>query len=297
MWKWKHRQISCASARSRDLSHQCSRYVSSRCDCTDDTAPYPGMSTGSRCEDTVDPCTSAPCFNGGTCLPDPGDGDFRCQCPPGYVGPACQHADPCWPNPCQNGGLCASFDNTYKCVCLPDYEGVHCEANKDDCASNPCQNGGSCVDAIRSYSCQCVSGFSGWFLWLYPWIFHSVFWRISRCFSSISWFYLSASSFHWDMEVFMYISEHIFFFSRNELRRHFGSMPWKSVPKRGNVHRWRHTVFLRMRRRFFRTWLHLGHNIWSVPQQTLFQQRNLCRRGHGHVILLPLPCWLQWNPL
>ena len=31
----------------------------------------------------------------------------------------------------------------------------------DECASKPCENGGSCKDGINSYKCTCLPGFDG----------------------------------------------------------------------------------------------------------------------------------------
>ncbi len=31
----------------------------------------------------------------------------------------------------------------------------------DECASKPCVNGGSCQDGINSYKCTCLPGFDG----------------------------------------------------------------------------------------------------------------------------------------
>ena len=31
----------------------------------------------------------------------------------------------------------------------------------DECASKPCENGGSCQDGVNSYKCTCLPGFDG----------------------------------------------------------------------------------------------------------------------------------------
>jgi hypothetical protein len=78
---------------------------------------------GSRCDDDVDDCQSAPCRNGGTCT-DTGLNAYTCACPLGTTGP-----------------ICAGDTN--------------------DCNSNPCVNGGTCTDCgITCFSCACVSGFA-----------------------------------------------------------------------------------------------------------------------------------------
>ncbi|EDO40809.1 predicted protein [Nematostella vectensis] len=38
------------------------------------------------------PCAGGACLHGGTCYPSYEDGDFRCACPPVYVGKACEKA-------------------------------------------------------------------------------------------------------------------------------------------------------------------------------------------------------------
>ena len=37
----------------------------------------------------LDPCSSDPCVNNGTCV-DNGDNTFKCMCPPGVTGDRCQ---------------------------------------------------------------------------------------------------------------------------------------------------------------------------------------------------------------
>ena len=40
----------------------------------------------------VDPCSSQPCLNNGTCVlnNNRGDTDFTCNCQPQYFGPTCE---------------------------------------------------------------------------------------------------------------------------------------------------------------------------------------------------------------
>ena len=64
---------------------------------------------------------------------------------------------------CKNGGICvdnmAEFD--YKCMCKPGYTGQNCEIEINECESMPCMNHGKCLDLINSYACVCKLGFSG----------------------------------------------------------------------------------------------------------------------------------------
>ena len=68
---------------------------------------------------------------------------------------------------CRNGGTCvdvsnnATADDYYVCLCLPGWEGVHCETDADECASNPCANGGTCTHGVNSYQCFCDLGYHG----------------------------------------------------------------------------------------------------------------------------------------
>ena len=48
--------------------------------------------TGVRCEGRMDPCASAPCQGGGTCVPLPNQRHL-CKCPPGRRGPLCDQGE------------------------------------------------------------------------------------------------------------------------------------------------------------------------------------------------------------
>ena len=67
----------------------------------------PGF-TGSRCEQAVSPCESAPCLSGGTCI-ELSVGGFSCLCPADRRGVRCDHViEPgdCQSLRCLNGGTC-----------------------------------------------------------------------------------------------------------------------------------------------------------------------------------------------
>lgn len=63
-------------------------------------------------------------------------------------------------NPCKNNATCKSVNLGYKCVCLSNFTGNHCE-RENHCANNPCKNTGSCVNLLDSYVCNCPTFFTG----------------------------------------------------------------------------------------------------------------------------------------
>lgn len=74
-----------------------------------------------------DPCGTAPCLNGGTCVPNSGNGNgYRCVCAAGFVGNNCDKAK-CTDSTCQNGGTCKNSAAGPVCTCLEGYSGANCE--------------------------------------------------------------------------------------------------------------------------------------------------------------------------
>ena len=116
-----------------------------------------------NCDVKVDHCRMAtPCKNGGTCLMDGNDDQYKCICPDGFTGEHCEsNIDDCAINPCQNGGTCIDFVSDYKCYCPPGFTGTHCEENINECAMNPCANGGTCHDSVNDFVCACPPGYTG----------------------------------------------------------------------------------------------------------------------------------------
>jgi len=117
---------------------------------------------GDYCQVQRDPCDPNPCLVGGRCVqqgrgfqclcPPLRSGD-RCQV---------ESADTCRPNPCLNGGTCrGSKSNDFFCLCRPGYQGPRCESYVDSCQQNPCKNGGTCVSLQPSYRCRCLDNYYG----------------------------------------------------------------------------------------------------------------------------------------
>ncbi|CAG08131.1 unnamed protein product, partial [Tetraodon nigroviridis] len=149
---------------------------------------------GSSCQ-FHDPCTTAPCMNGGTCRASTKGNtvDFSCTCKLGFTDRHCQTPiiDACITSPCLNGGTCELEGlQTYKCRCPPGWSGniqhydnmaervtsssrqsmnhtiISVSSGKlcqqaDPCASNPCANGGHCSAIESHYVCTCTPFFSG----------------------------------------------------------------------------------------------------------------------------------------
>lgn len=87
---------------------------------------YAGF-TGRKCE--KDPCSSAPCLNGGSCMSMALNGSttFHCACPEGWNGAHCDISaveGACASNPCVNGICIEHTDDQiegekFRCFCQP----------------------------------------------------------------------------------------------------------------------------------------------------------------------------------
>ncbi|XP_046991885.1 delta and Notch-like epidermal growth factor-related receptor [Schistocerca americana] len=115
--------------------------------------------TGKTCESEADPCGSAPCQNGATCVRNATH--FRCVCPTGFAGEVCQQPlNQCESSPCKHG-ICVEQEDGYRCFCRPGFTGMNCEYEYNECESSPCMNGGTCTDQVGRFSCACGRGYTG----------------------------------------------------------------------------------------------------------------------------------------
>ncbi|XP_046857349.1 neurogenic locus notch homolog protein 2-like isoform X2 [Xenia sp. Carnegie-2017] len=103
-------------------------------------------------------CNRNKCRNGGR--PTYG----RCICRSGWKGKCCNiRIGVCNRSLCKNGGSCLVDGRSYKCICLPDFIGVHCEKEvANPCKPNPCKNGGQCNVLGNIYTCKCKPKFGGY---------------------------------------------------------------------------------------------------------------------------------------
>ncbi|XP_026556878.1 slit homolog 1 protein [Pseudonaja textilis] len=119
---------------------------------------------GKYCDLSVDGCSHRPCENGGTCLPQEGDGaSFKCACVDGFEGPRCNLKTNSCNNSCKNGGTCVNGSTNHTCLCLPFYTGTYCEQPVDACSPelSPCQHNAICRVSLGGPKCECMPGYVG----------------------------------------------------------------------------------------------------------------------------------------
>ncbi|XP_071965595.1 uncharacterized protein [Antedon mediterranea] len=122
----------------------------------------------------IEPCTSSPCQNGGTCFNSATFEHYFCNCVDGYTGANCDQViaattpqpDACTVSLCWNGGSCIDQStgdiSSFICICPPGFEGPLCKTEEtvlpeNPCNSNPCINGGTCLSTTNHdfYTCSC----------------------------------------------------------------------------------------------------------------------------------------------
>ncbi|XP_066994976.2 protein crumbs [Anabrus simplex] len=108
-------------------------------------------------------CFNAYCENQGTCMN--ATESYRCKCLPGFDGLHCEkNIDECLlESQCKNNSTCVDQIANYTCSCLPGFEGWLCDVNVNECESDPCQNQGTCNDLIGSFECICPEEYTGTF--------------------------------------------------------------------------------------------------------------------------------------
>lgn len=110
--------------------------------------------TGLVPSETPSVCASDPCAPGTKCQATE-SGGYACE-PLGLGGCATQ--------PCHHGALCVPQGpdpNSFRCYCVPGFQGPHCELDIDECASQPCHHGGTCQNLADHYECHCPLGYAG----------------------------------------------------------------------------------------------------------------------------------------
>ncbi|KAI3383429.1 hypothetical protein SNEBB_005763 [Seison nebaliae] len=125
--------------------------------------------TGKICQSSLNPCSSEPCYNGGSCIRTFNNFNeviFHCQCSRSFTGKLCQlRIDECDSEPCQNNGRCLNSFLGIQCVCPQSVTGKFCEEKMSLCQSISCKNGGRCVDInvgdVVDYRCECTASFMG----------------------------------------------------------------------------------------------------------------------------------------
>ena len=127
--------------------------------------------TGINCQENINDCLNATCFNGGSCID--GINSYTCDCKWPFMGRYCQTQMKCSDNDesnrvCKNNGVCieATSGVNYsapRCVCKQGYEGADCSLKLDQCLSRPCLNNGNCVwlKTENDFKCECLHGFTG----------------------------------------------------------------------------------------------------------------------------------------
>jgi len=120
----------------------------------------PGF-TGETCQENVNDCLNATCYNDGLCIDR--INSYECECKWPYIGRYCQTKMTCQTdNICKNNGVCIVQSDTesVSCACPDGYDGVDCSVKIDVCLSQPCMHNGICshLDNGNDYKCDCLDG-------------------------------------------------------------------------------------------------------------------------------------------
>lgn len=78
----------------------------------------------------LDMCANEPCLHNGSCESFPGERRFQCTCNSEWVGEQCEEKNLCFNNDCKNGAACVLGDGDYTCQCQPGFGGPRCEGMK-----------------------------------------------------------------------------------------------------------------------------------------------------------------------
>ncbi|CAF4376178.1 unnamed protein product, partial [Adineta steineri] len=129
----------------------------------------PNGTTGRNCEIDINPCSSIPCKNNGSCIRNSNieNGVYRCNCSTDYFGKHCEYLNGCISSPCQNAGTCLLINETNipYCQCPSNATGSRCETIQTLCTNTTCLNNGACfIDRTSNNSitrCLCTQGYTG----------------------------------------------------------------------------------------------------------------------------------------
>ncbi|OBS70228.1 hypothetical protein A6R68_01231 [Neotoma lepida] len=118
----------------------------------------PGKEAGRRDQGLVpsatpSACASDPCAAGTKCQSTE-SGGYTCE--PVELGG-------CASQPCHHGALCVSQGpdpSSFRCYCVPGFQGPYCELDIDECASQPCHHGATCHNLADHYECHCPLGYA-----------------------------------------------------------------------------------------------------------------------------------------
>ncbi|XP_013410228.1 signal peptide, CUB and EGF-like domain-containing protein 2 isoform X2 [Lingula anatina] len=115
-----------------------------------------GVSNATECKEYFScDCGIHPCvLNGST---------FTCKCLSGYIlkNGTCKDIDECaTKNPCPTNSRCVNREGSFRCQCLPGFQGRNCE-DIDECLKTCNGLHQICVNTVGSFRCNCTVGYFG----------------------------------------------------------------------------------------------------------------------------------------